>query len=128
MVDELRSRQHGRILPEGETLPIAFEDVFADFASTLKEVWRPNAQVSNPRMRSWRMETDSMQVCSSASSPCSSASNASNSDSAAEPSGIGRTRRLLVVAIGGSETVVVVVVVLVRSTRSNKTMKTPNGR
>lgn len=48
MVDELRSRQHGRILPEGETLPIAFEDVFADFVSTLKEVWRPNAQVNKP--------------------------------------------------------------------------------
>lgn len=46
MVDELRSRQHGRILPEGETLPLAFEDVFADFASTLKEVWRPNAQLA----------------------------------------------------------------------------------
>jgi hypothetical protein len=57
MVDELRSRQHGRILPEGETLPLAFEDVFADFASTLKEVWRPNAQVrsasiqARPRLR-----------------------------------------------------------------------------
>ncbi|GAA5869756.1 hypothetical protein JCM3774_003840 [Rhodotorula dairenensis] len=45
-VDELRSRQHGRILPEGETLPIAFEDSFDDFVATLKEVWRPNAQLA----------------------------------------------------------------------------------
>lgn len=124
MVDELRSRQHGRILPEGETLPIAFEDIFADFASTLKEIWRPNAQVSTPGLSFWTTEADSMQVSSSASSPCSFASSASNSGSAAGPSGIARTRRLLAVAIGGSEMAVVV-----RSTRSsNQTMKTPNGR
>ncbi|GAA5886072.1 hypothetical protein JCM6882_004253 [Rhodosporidiobolus microsporus] len=55
-VDELRNRPTvGRILPEGESLPPAFEEVFADFGSALKEVWRPNDQLSI-LIRKQRME------------------------------------------------------------------------
>ncbi|GAA5850485.1 hypothetical protein JCM8547_001889 [Rhodosporidiobolus lusitaniae] len=55
-VEELRQRASvGHILPEGESLPPAFEEVFADFASVLKEVWRPNDQLS-VLVRKQRME------------------------------------------------------------------------
>ncbi|GAA6051715.1 hypothetical protein JCM3770_002697 [Rhodotorula araucariae] len=54
-VDELRARRFGDILPEGETLPAAFEEVFADFASAIKEVWRPNNELAN-LIRKQRME------------------------------------------------------------------------
>jgi hypothetical protein len=52
----------GSILPEGESLPPAFEEVFADFSSAIKEVWRPNDQVRSrshlPRLpRLFRQET-----------------------------------------------------------------------
>ncbi|BGP40154.1 hypothetical protein JCM10450v2_004133 [Rhodotorula kratochvilovae] len=54
-VDELRTRRFGDILPEGETLPAAFEEVFADFASAIKEVWRPNNELAT-LIRKQRME------------------------------------------------------------------------
>jgi len=44
-VSELKGRQSGTILPEGETLPSSLEEVFTDFSGVLKEVWRPNHQV-----------------------------------------------------------------------------------
>jgi len=44
-VSELKGRQLGTILPEGETLPSSLEEVFTDFSGVLKEVWRPNHQV-----------------------------------------------------------------------------------
>lgn len=44
-VSDLKSRQLGTILPEGETLPSSLEEVFTDFSGVLKEVWRPNHQV-----------------------------------------------------------------------------------
>ncbi|BGP55564.1 hypothetical protein JCM8202v2_003169 [Rhodotorula sphaerocarpa] len=43
-VAELRARKHGWILPEGESLPAAFVEVFQDYRTVLKDVWRPNAQ------------------------------------------------------------------------------------
>ncbi|CEQ39496.1 SPOSA6832_01040, partial [Sporobolomyces salmonicolor] len=54
-IAELRSRQLGHILPEGETLPPALEEVFADFSAALKEVWRPNHQLA-VLIRKQRME------------------------------------------------------------------------
>jgi len=47
VVGELRKdRKFGTVLPEGETLPSALEEVYTDFSGVLKEVWRPNHQVS----------------------------------------------------------------------------------
>ncbi|BGP16409.1 hypothetical protein JCM10213_004035 [Rhodosporidiobolus nylandii] len=55
-MNELRTRPSvGHILPEGESLPPAFEEVFADFSSAVKEVWRPNDQLG-PLIRKQRME------------------------------------------------------------------------
>ncbi|GAA5904087.1 hypothetical protein JCM5296_000330 [Sporobolomyces johnsonii] len=54
-IAELRSRQLGHILPEGETLPPALEEVFADFSAAVKEVWRPNHQLA-VLIRKQRME------------------------------------------------------------------------
>ncbi|GAA6038154.1 hypothetical protein JCM8097_005765 [Rhodosporidiobolus ruineniae] len=55
-MEDLRNRPSvGHILPEGESLPPAFEEVFADFSSALKEVWRPNDQLSI-LVRKQRME------------------------------------------------------------------------
>lgn len=45
-VNELRDRRFGHILPQGETLPGALEEVFVDFAAAAKELWRPNGRVS----------------------------------------------------------------------------------
>lgn len=55
VVDELRARQFNRVLPEGETLPAAFQDVYADFRAVLKEVWRPNPQLTT-LIRKQRLE------------------------------------------------------------------------
>jgi hypothetical protein len=46
-VAELKDRKMGTILPEGETLPASLEEVYTDFSGVLKEVWRPNHQVSS---------------------------------------------------------------------------------
>ncbi|GAA5896019.1 hypothetical protein JCM8208_007507 [Rhodotorula glutinis] len=57
-LDELRARKFApgtTVLPEGETLPSAFEEVFADFAAALKEVWRPNQELA-ALVRKQRME------------------------------------------------------------------------
>ncbi|GAA6061475.1 hypothetical protein JCM10212_002554 [Sporobolomyces blumeae] len=54
-VAELKDRQFGTILPEGETLPAALEEVFTDFNSALKDVWRPNHQLA-VLIRKQRME------------------------------------------------------------------------
>lgn len=57
-LDELRARKFApgtSVLPEGETLPAAFEEVFADFAAALKEVWRPNQELAT-LIRKQRME------------------------------------------------------------------------
>ncbi|GAA6007052.1 hypothetical protein JCM10207_009185 [Rhodosporidiobolus poonsookiae] len=55
-MDDLRNRPSvGAVLPEGQSLPPPFEEVFADFSSALKEVWRPNEQLAN-LIRKQRME------------------------------------------------------------------------
>ncbi|GAA5942177.1 uncharacterized protein JCM15063_002031 [Sporobolomyces koalae] len=55
-MSELRDRKiDSSILPEGETLPAALEEVFADFSGVLKEVWRPNHQLAI-LVRKQRME------------------------------------------------------------------------
>ncbi|GAA6016051.1 hypothetical protein JCM11491_000653 [Sporobolomyces phaffii] len=54
-VAELRDRKLGTILPEGETLPAALEEVYTDFSGVLKEVWRPNHQLA-VLIRKQRME------------------------------------------------------------------------
>ncbi|GAA5983618.1 hypothetical protein JCM11641_007301 [Rhodosporidiobolus odoratus] len=56
LMEELRNRPSvGHILPEGQSLPPAFEEVFADFSSAVKEVWRPNNELS-VLIRKQRME------------------------------------------------------------------------
>ncbi|KAL8281093.1 hypothetical protein RQP46_006451 [Phenoliferia psychrophenolica] len=52
---ELHSRTYGHILPQGQTLPSELEDVFSDFAAAVKEIWKPNDQLSI-LIRSLRME------------------------------------------------------------------------
>ncbi|GAA5935417.1 hypothetical protein JCM3775_006268 [Rhodotorula graminis] len=57
-LDDLRARKFApgtTVLPEGETLPSAFEEVFSDFAAALKEVWRPNQELA-ALVRKQRME------------------------------------------------------------------------
>lgn len=54
-MDELRGRKFGHILPEGQTLPDALEDIFIDYAAAAKELWRPN-QILDAMIRGQRME------------------------------------------------------------------------
>lgn len=48
-VQELRGRNVGSLLPEGETLPPALEETFVDFSAALRELWKPNDEVSSSR-------------------------------------------------------------------------------
>lgn len=54
-IAELRGRQFGPILPEGETLPEAVADVFVDFVRETSSLWRPNDQLAT-MLRAQRME------------------------------------------------------------------------
>jgi hypothetical protein len=45
-MQELKGRTFGPLLPEGETLPASLEEVFGDFSRGLRELWRPNDEVS----------------------------------------------------------------------------------
>ncbi|SCV72267.1 BQ2448_4961 [Microbotryum intermedium] len=54
-MDEMRHRQLGPVLREGETLPASLEEVFADASAVLRELWKPHDQLAT-MIRRQRME------------------------------------------------------------------------
>ncbi|GJN90586.1 hypothetical protein Rhopal_003598-T1 [Rhodotorula paludigena] len=55
VLEAMRRRQYGAVLPEGETLPAALEEAYGAFSSALREVWRPNHELA-VLVRKQRME------------------------------------------------------------------------